>query len=222
MHAITLLHKLLNDDCREIHKQRLAALMSGVEGLLNGHRLSIAGLGRSLTSAAQVKHNIKRMDRLAGNGHLHQELLLLYQVLSKRILGVQPRPVLLIDWSDARADRSLQLLRASAVYDGRSITVYEEVHPLSHFDNRDVRRRFLDCLRLCLPESCRPIVITDAGFRVSWYQQIEALGWDWVSRVRGRSLIRLQGEACWRQILPVPCCYVVPPCCSASISFSLG
>ena len=84
--------------------------------------------------------------------------------------------------------------------DGRSVTIYEEVHPLSLFDNRGVRQRFLQRLKTCLPEACRPIVITDAGFRVSWYQQIEALGWDWVSRIRGRSLIRLSGESSWESV----------------------
>ena len=97
MHASRLLHKLLSDCCIEIHKQRLTALMSGVERLLTGHRLSIAGLGRSLNSAARVKHNIKRMDRLAGNGHLNQELHSLYQTLSQQLLSGQVRPVLLID-----------------------------------------------------------------------------------------------------------------------------
>lgn len=200
MHATTLLHKLLSVNCPDIHKQRLAALISGVDGLLIGHRLSIAGLGRSLESAARVKHNIKRMDRLAGNGPLHQELLSFYQALSRCLLGGQARPVLLIDWLDARSDRSLQLLRASAVYDGCSVTVYEEIHPLSQFDNREVRRHFLRRLSVCLPEGCCPIVVTDAGFRVSWYQQIEALGWDWVSRVRGRSLVRLEGETHWQAL----------------------
>lgn len=200
MHATALLHRLLRVNCPEIHKHRLTAVMSGVDGLLNGHRLSIAGLGRSLSSVARVKHNIKRMDRLAGNGHLHQELLSLYQALSQCLLSGQTRPVLLIDWSDARSDRSLQLLRASAVYEGRSVTVYEEIHPLSQFDNREVRRHFLQSLSACLPVGCCPIVITDAGFRVSWYQQIEAMGWDWVSRVRGRSLVRLEGETCWQSL----------------------
>ena len=200
MYAMTLLHKLLRHECPGMHQQRLAALISGVDGLLTGHRLSIAGLGRSLNSPTRVKHNIKRMDRLAGNHHLHQELVSVYQALSHRLLGGQLRPLILVDWSDAKNDRSLQLLRASVVNDGRSVTIYEEVHPLSLFDNRDVRQRFLQRLRTCLPEGCRPIVITDAGFRVSWYQQIEALGWDWVSRVRGRSHIRLAGKSCWESV----------------------
>lgn len=118
MHASKLLHNSLHSQCHEIHSRRLAAMMSGVEGLLSGHRLSIAGLGRSLSSAARVKHNIKRMDRLAGNGHVHQERFSIYQALSRCLLSGQVRPVLLIDWLDARSDRALRLLCASAVYDG--------------------------------------------------------------------------------------------------------
>ena len=84
--------------------------------------------------------------------------------------------------------------------DGRSMTLYEEVHPLHLFDNRAVRERFLAHLRDCLPTSCRPILITDAGFRVSWYQQVEAMGWDWVSRVRGRALYRMPSSAEWSPV----------------------
>ena len=199
MHAKRLLHRILSQGC-VMHRARLRAVMSGVESLLRGHRLSIAGLGRSLRSNALTKHTIKRMDRLAGNVHVHRERLSVYQTLSRRLLGERQRPVLIVDWSDARSDRSLQLLRASMVLDGRSVTVYEEIHPLSQFDNRGVRARFLRQLQKCLPVGCRPIVVSDAGFRVSWYEQIEALGWDWVGRVRGRALCELDGDGCWRQV----------------------
>ena len=37
-----------------------------------------------------------------------------------------------------------------------------------------------------LPEGCRPIVVTDAGFRGPWFRDVEALGWDWVGRIRKR------------------------------------
>lgn len=200
MHALALLHKLLRNSCGDMHEKRLTALMCATEGLLSGRRLSIAGLGRSLDSAARVKHSIKRMDRLAGNRHLHQELVTLYQALARSILGHRQRPVIVVDWSDAREDRALQLLRASVVVDGRGITVYEEIHPLSKFDNLLVRQRFLERLGRCLPAGSCPILVTDAGFRVSWYQQVEALGWDWVGRVRGRSLYRRVEAAAWQPI----------------------
>lgn len=200
MPAVTFLRKLLDCSCQSIHAGRLSALMSGVTGLLAGHRLSIAGLGRALKSSARVKHNIKRMDRLAGNAHLHAERLPIYQALARGLLGTRPQPVMVVDWSDARSDRALQLLRASVVVDGRSHTLYEEIHPLSKYDNRRVRQQFLERLGTCLPVGCRPILITDAGFRVSWVQQVEAMGWAWLGRVRGRSHYRLNDNARWQPI----------------------
>ncbi len=34
------------------------------------------------------------------------------------------------------------------------------------------------------PAGCRPILVTDAGFRGPWFRDVEALGWHWVGRVR--------------------------------------
>lgn len=200
MHAREFLHNCLERSCPDLHAARREALVSGVSGVLNGRRLSIAGVGRGLPPGAKAKHRIKRIDRLVGNPHLALERLDLYRAMAVLLVGTQPRPLLLVDWSDARCDRSLQLLRASIVAEGRSLTVYEEVHPLTHYDNRTVRAQFLERLKDCLPATCRPIVIADAGFRVSWCQQVEAMGWDWITRVRGRVLYRQHGTETW---LPV-------------------
>ena len=47
-------------------------------------------------------------------------------------------------------------------------------------------REFLHALKLVLPESCCPIVVTDAGFRGPWFRAVEELGWDWVGRIRNK------------------------------------
>lgn len=39
------------------------------------------------------------------------------------------------------------------------------------------------------PEGCRPILVADAGFRSTWFMQVEAIGWHWVGRIRGRTLV---------------------------------
>jgi hypothetical protein len=31
---------------------------------------------------------------------------------------------------------------------------------------------------------CHPVIVTDAGFRGPWLREVEALGWDWVGRIR--------------------------------------
>ena len=71
---------------------------------------------------------------------------------------------------------------------------------MSQFDNRGVWKRFLRQLQTCLPVGCRPIIVSDAGFRVSWYAQVESLGWDWVGRVRGRSLCQIAGDNRWLRV----------------------
>ena len=114
------------------------------------------------------------------------------------MLGQGPRPVIILDWSDLREDRSWQLLRAAVPVGGRSLTLYEEVHPLSAYDNRGVRKRFLERLREILPPGCRPLLVTDAGFRTTWFRQVEAMGWDWVGRVRGRTHFQLDNEENWQ------------------------
>ena len=157
MHALRLLHKMMAQACPQIHVVRLTALIASVEALLVGRQMSLAGLGRALLSGARVKHNIKRVDRLIGNRHLWGERTELYGAIAGLVLGQGPRPVIILDWSDMREDRSWQLLRAAVPVGGRSLTLYEEVHPLSAYDNRGVRKRFLDRLREILPPGCRPI-----------------------------------------------------------------
>ncbi len=198
MHALRLLHRIIRQACPQVHAVRLKALMASVGALLVGRQMSLSGLGRALESDARVKHNIKRVDRLVGNRHLQSERHALYKTIATVVLGQARRPVIILDWSDMREDRSWQLLRAAVPVGGRALTLYEEVHPLSVYDNRQVRRRFLAHLRDILPPGCCPILVTDAGFRTPWFKQVERMGWDWVGRVRGRTHYRLDNEGSWQ------------------------
>jgi Transposase DDE domain len=53
-------------------------------------------------------------------------------------------------------------------------------------------------LKARLPAACRPVVLSDAGFRTPWFKQVEALGWDWVGRIRNRHDVQLAGATGWR------------------------
>jgi hypothetical protein len=57
------------------------------------------------------------------------------------------------------------LLRASVPIEGRSLTLYEEVHTLKSKEKPKVHEQFLKTLQKMLPPRCRPILVTDAGFR---------------------------------------------------------
>jgi len=157
----------------------------------------VTALGRSMRSSALEKHCIKRADRLLSNGKLQAQCFNVYQAQARRILGAVPRPVVLVDWSGLDASQTHFLLRASTPLGGRSLTLYEEVHPLRKKEKPQVHRAFLRKLRAAVPEGCRPIVVTDAGFRTPWFQQVERLGWDWIGRIRSRHLVQFTDVDPW-------------------------
>ncbi len=106
------------------------------------------------------------------------------------LLARVAEPLILIDWSDLKADQSVHLLRASLAVGGRSLTLYEEVHGQQLLGNRGVQTRFLRTLATLLPAHVAPIIIADSGFKVPFYREVEHLGWRWVGRVRGRDYLR--------------------------------
>jgi hypothetical protein len=193
MHAVAVLQKLLRRSIPSIHLKRLDSLVALVGSALCGGRLTLSALGRSLPGHSAVRHRIKRADRLLGNVHLHEERLQFYRVLCDLLIGARAEPVLIVDWSDLRPDRSWLLLRASVWVHGFALPIYEEVHPLRLQNNRRVQREFLLTLRMLLGEGVRPIVVADAGFRSTWFDELDRLQWRWVGRIRGRTMVQLQG-----------------------------
>jgi hypothetical protein len=156
----------------------MRALMTAVTALMTGRKLSATGLGRAICNDTATKHNIKRADRLIGNAALHHDRPMLNQALARLVIGRHRRPVVIVDWSDLSADREFQLLRASVPVGGRALTLYEEVHRERDYGNPYIHQRFLQRLKAVLPVHCRPIVVTDAGFRSPWLRAVQALGWD--------------------------------------------
>jgi hypothetical protein len=172
-----------------MHSSRLLALHKGVLAAIAERRLSVTGLGRAIDSDAKEKHCIKQADRLVGNPHLHKEYRDVYSSFTAFIIGPVTRPVILVDWSDLDASKNFFVIRASVAVDGRALTLYEEVHELSTKEKPQTHQTFLHRLKAMLPEECRPIVVSDAGFRNPWFRMVEQLGWDWVGRVRNRTFV---------------------------------
>ena len=191
MHAAAILHRCLEPLLQHIHRRRLGTLLAAVVACVSGPRLSLTDVGRRFAGAGRLRHKIKRADRLLGNRHLQHEARSIYAALCRVTLARIEEPLILIDWSDLKADQSLHLLRASLPVGGRSLTLYAEVHPQSKLANRAVQERFLRRLAALLPAPVAPIVIADAGFKVPFFRAVERLGWRWVGRVRGRDYVRL-------------------------------
>ena len=194
MHTSTLLHSWLGQWLSCIHSKRLVALFDMVTACVTGAGLSITSVGRRLEGPTTLKHKIKRADRLIGNPHLYGERIAIYGALCRATLARIPEPLILIDWSDIKADQSFHLLRASIAVGGRALTRYEEIHPNCHYGNTRVQERFLHTLASMLPPGAAPIVIADAGFKVPFFRAVEALGWRWFGRLRGRDYVRLHTD----------------------------
>lgn len=197
MQAQQVLHKLLMNTCPNIHKTRRESLEANVLAALIGQRLTVTDLGRSIQSETSHKHNIKRADRLLSNPHIHAESIEIYRALCHQYIGSQKRPIILIDWSDMDEHKQHFVLRAAIASEGRSITLYEETHTVETKEKGSTHRAFLQQLKILLPMSCQPILVTDAGFRTTWFLEVSAQGWDWVGRVRNRHYMRWNNGGRW-------------------------
>lgn len=200
MRAIDILQKIIDPTQLHIHKTRLSAVFAAAEALLLGQRLTLSALGRSIQSETAPKHSIKRIDHLLGNEHLFQERILFYKAMANKLLQGQKRPVISVDWSGVSVDSRHHTLRAAVGVGGRAITLYEEVHTLQNLGNRKIEEQFLETLRSIVAPNCKPVLLTDAGFRSPWFCAVEKMGFDFIGRVRGRTKAKLTRNSCWSPI----------------------
>lgn len=177
-----------------MHKTRRACFFAAIESCLSGGSLSVTGLGRNIRNRAREKHRIKRMDRLCGNSKFHRDIDNIYRQLARLVVGRLQQPVIHIDWSDMDDRKDHFLMRASLAAQGRSLTLYEEIHPLKTKEKPHVHRAFMTTLKGLLPEGAVPVIVTDAGFRLPWFQLVLSLGWDYVGRVRNRTHCQILTE----------------------------
>jgi hypothetical protein len=171
------------EGCSEgIHAARFAAVIKVTEGVIRGGRLTPATIGRNLPGEAKPKHGIKCVDRLLGSLRA-EDRLFIFLALSHRLLLGCPRPVVLVDWT--HAGEAQHALVAAVPIGGRALPIYLEVHPESKLGNAAVEARFLCTLKSILPSDCRPVVVTDAGFKGPFFEEVLKQGWDFLGRIRG-------------------------------------
>lgn len=166
MHAFAILQELLSKKCTRMHQGRLRSLLAATRAALDARSHTLSNLARAMDGRCAVRHRVKRVDRLLGNRALQRECGAVY------------------------AARSWQMIRASSALAGRSMTLYEEVHSIKKATSASVHKTFLIKLKSMLPPGCQPIVITDAGFRSTWFAAVQSLGWHWVGRIRNRDMVR--------------------------------
>jgi hypothetical protein len=198
MHVARLLSRWFGDKKVIAHRGRETALARIVQALLIGQRLSLTHLGRSRPGQAHAKHHIKAVDRLLGNPHLQAETPGVYREIAEKLLGGVDRPIIVVDWSDFELGREWLMLKAAVPVGGRAISIYQRVFPFSRYNSPGAHREFLHELKTIIPASCRPVIVTDAGFRGPWFRAVEANGWDWVGRIRNRIKYFHEQTGRWR------------------------
>lgn len=193
MHAAAVLQKCLKSAFGSMHALRQRVLMRAVDALLHSRRLTLMDLARAWPDAERVRAPLKALDRLLRNPHLHAERELLYGGMAQWLLR-RAHPVIIVDWSPLKADLSWHVLRAAVPVGGRTLPVLDLVFPGAEQGAPQVERRFLQRLKALLPPDARPIIVTDAGFRAPWFRAVAELGWDWVGRLRHRTLVQVPGH----------------------------
>lgn len=189
MHAQKIILDLLDKHCPKIHAKRRQCLAAMAQAG-QADKLTLVGMGGNLPPTTSIRHRIKRCDRLLGNRKLSAELLSIYAALAPRFIAPNSRPMIIIDWSDLLRDQSAYMLRAAVMVQGRAMLLYEEVHVPKDFGTAKVHLRFLERLASILPPGCAPIIVTDAGFRATWFKLINKFGWGWIGRIRNRDMVR--------------------------------
>lgn len=187
----------------EIHATRLNTLLTFVKSGLSDQRVSVTYLGRGLKKLSKTtkKNDIKRSDRLIGNTFLHSERPLFYEYMASQLIGQQPFPIILVDWSPINGQGMFQVLRASIPMKGRSLTLYEKIYPESELNTNKAHQEFLDALENILPKECKPIIVSDAIYRSPWFKLVDEKKWYWIGRVRGRvslSKNKIDWETCYQ------------------------
>jgi len=192
-----LLLNLFTLDSNILDLRITKSLFSSANSLIHGSALSLTAMGRNAASLnnESEKHGIKRVDRLLGNKKLHSKRHLYYQQIA-RIFITGDKSLIHVDWSTVY-NYDFVMLRAAISIGGRAVTIYEEIHPEEKHGNHQIHQAFLENLKNVLPKGVKPIICTDAGFKIPWFKAVEALNWFWLARTRGTVKCQLQGDDTW-------------------------
>lgn len=190
-------HKFFSQSLNSIHQYRKKALLDMTVALTRGASLSLTSIGRHLPGPARVKHKIKRVDRHLNSDLMFSDIPSVYQQLVSRLTHSLSVCLIAVDWSGYPSSE-LSVLRASLLCDGRAIPLMSKVISSRYQNNSAVQNAFLDQMAVAIGKDKQVIIVTDAGFRSSWFHHIRSLGWDFFGRVRGSLYFQVVGNEEWQ------------------------
>ena len=202
MSATELLCDHLTIECPYIHATRLQSVMDVSCALQKSKRLTLSALGRNINSDINIKHKIKKVDRLESNKNLHNELNDIYQGLSKYVFkyictNTIASPIV-VDLCYVQDNHDIQMLSAEVATKGRTLPLYREVFEKNELKGR--AKSFLFNLFKCIPKEKKVVIIMDSGFGEDWFKEIENLNWYWLVRARRGKSIQAGKDGEWLNI----------------------
>jgi hypothetical protein len=200
MNVSSIVNKTIKLVTPSMHATRRNALLCCINSLLQGNAATVTSIGRGIDSDTTDKHSIKRADRLCSNNYLLAETEGVYGAICGLFCQNSSRPIILVDWSDLDESKRHFLIRASLAFDGRSITLYEEIHELNTKEKPATHAAFLAKLKEKLGVDVKPIIVTDAGFKTPWFREVLALQWDFLGRTRLPNFYKLNNQKTWKSI----------------------
>ena len=192
MQAHLIVQRFIDTHLTLMHAARRQMLCAAVAAAMAGHdALSLSRLASAVTGLGRLKAALKRIDRLIGCARIEQEAELAAQALLAQLSRGGQALVIAVDWSAVAPAGEFVELRAAVTRPGmgRALSVYQRVYPLAKMGNARAERALLEALRAWIEPGIEVSIVTDAGFRRPWFAYIEALGWSWIGRVRGRVCI---------------------------------
>ena len=157
---------------------------------------STAHIGHNRLEEIQPRSKIQSTNYLLGNYKLLFEIDSIYGAHAQSVIGSRKAVDILVDWSTLIAG-NCHLLRASIVCKGRSMTLYDEIHPESLLGNSNVQGKFLKQLKDILGDDVKATIITDAGFKTDFFEQAALCGFDYLGRVLSNMKYRCKNSEIW-------------------------
>lgn len=147
-------------------------VLKAVDALSQGGWLALIEVARHRPGAERAAAPLKAADRLMRSPVLTRERGSLYQAMAQWLIR-EARPLIVVDWSDLKADGSFNLLGAGLAVQGRTLMLWEEVHPQKTAGSVVVERAFLQhpahAFRTDAGPSCSPMQASAAlGSEQCW------------------------------------------------------
>lgn len=196
MHKTLFCQNLLTNALgTSIHKARQSCLTRFISDLLDyDTQISLTEIGKKLSSDATVKSKIKAANYFVSNYKLERDIPIIYKELTNFFWGAHQKLVVLVDWTGG-CDAEYWALEASVASHGRSIPIYHEMHHISEQEKHAIHEQFLENLAEIIPSNVHVTIITDAGFRRNWFEQVLALGWDVIGRIYSRYKYQIEAAS---------------------------